>query len=277
MFGLSVTGSTLFLWLSMGVLLSPSASTHDLRAPSWRAVGVGAVVALVLAGTVLNVRFIVADNHFLKGRVLTTGAASVTEIERAIELNPYNDMYRLELGAAWQDAFRSYAQQYAQQSGTSDPALEQNLVDAFGKAEAGYRDMIAFVPYEYDTYVFLANLYNEGATYINPAYADKAIEVGLIGTQVEPYGPAVRLQLAVAHTTKGQLAEAVKELEYAVELDPRYSQARLTLAQVYIDLGRTDDALAQYQAVLAAFPDNIQAQQGLEALEASMSAETTAP
>lgn len=271
MFGLSVTGSTMFLWLAMGVLLSPGAMEHDVRSPSWRAAGVGVVATLVLVGTVLNVRFIAADNHFLKGRVLTSGSGAVAEVERAIALNPYNDMYRLELGAAWQDAFRSYAQQYLQQQGQKDPAIEQAMTDAFGKAEAAYRSTIKFVPNEYDTYVFLANLYNEGATYLNPKYAEEAIKVGELGTKVEPFGPAVRLQLAIAYDTVGRPDDAVRELEYAVELDPQYSQARLALGQIYHSMGRLDDARAQYEAVLARFPDNVQAQQGLAALDASMS------
>jgi O-antigen ligase len=278
LFGLSVTGSTVFLWLSLGVLLSPIASTKEVASPRWRAPVLGVVAAVVIVASVLNVRFIVADNHYLKGRVLTSGMNSVLEIQRAIELNPYNDMYRLELGAAWQDLFNEVANAYAQQpEDATRVQLEQQMRDTFAKAEDAYLATIEFVPYEYDTYVFLANLYNEGIPYLGMEYADKAIEIARRGIEVEEFGPAIRLQLAFAYMAKGRFADAIDELEYAVELDPAYSQARLLLGRAYEQTGRYEDAKAQYEAVLAVFPDNAAAIQALESLEASLASAPATP
>jgi len=271
LFGLSVTGSTIFLWLSIGILLSPGAHTRTLAAPSWRTPAAAAILALVLLGTVLNVRFIVADNHYLQGRVLNRGVTSVPEIERAIELNPYNDMYRLELGSAWQAAFQQEAEAYAS---SGDQAQLLQAMQYLERAEQAYRDMIDYVPEEYDTYVFFTNLYNQAAAYIDPAYAEKAIEIGKRGIEVEEYGPAVRVQVAVAYSSQGQFEEALAELEVATALDSRYVQAWLLMAETYRQMERPEDARAAYEHVLTRSPDNADALAGIAALDAE---ETTVP
>ncbi len=273
MFGLSVTGSTIMMWLALGVLLGPTSTGREVSSPQWKAVGIALVVAVCLVGSVLNVRYIVADSHYLAGRVLTTGTDRVARIERAIELNPYNDMYRLELGTAWRDLFQASARSYAQaaQSGTEDAVLLEQTLELYERAESAYEDVIDYVPQEYDTYVFLANLHNEAATYIDPAFAERAVEVARRGIVVEEYGPAVRVQLAMAHLLLGDPAEAIEALEFATSLDPNYSQAYIMLAEAYRRDGRTDDARGALMHVLERSPDNAEAQQALESLEASAS------
>jgi Tfp pilus assembly protein PilF len=108
-------------------------------------------------------------------------------------------------------------------------------------------------------------------------YADKAIEIARRGIEVEEFGPAIRLQLAFAYMAKGRFADAIDELEYAVELDPAYSQARLLLGRAYEQTGRYEDAKAQYEAVVAVFPDNAGAIQALESLEASLASAPATP
>jgi len=271
MFGLSVTGSTIIMWLAMGVLLSPASTEHRLGAPQWRVVGAAVVLALLVAGTVLNSRYILADTHYLAGRVLVTGQERVAEIERAIELNPYNDMYRLELGTAWRDMFRASAEQYAQaaQGGTVDAALEQQMLDQYARAEAAYEDMVAYVPQEYDTYVFLANLHNEAATYVNPSYAERAVDAGQRGVAVEAFGPAIRVQLAMAYLLQDRPAEAITHLKVATSLDPNYRQAFIVLAEAYRRDGRIEDARAALEHVLERFPSDGEALSALRALDAT--------
>jgi len=264
-----------FLWLSLGVLLSPGATTHEFKPPSRRMVAAAAVVVLVVAGSVLNVRYIVADMHFLTGRVLKQGTAAISELERAVEVNPYNEMYRMEIGVAWQRLFRTAAQQYIQAGEGADAvALGQQAEDYLGRAVQAFRGAIDYVPYEYDTYVFLANLYNEGALYLDPAYARDAVDVAKQGVEIERYGPAIRLQLAVAYLTLGRVDEAISELEFAAALDTNYMQVYTMLGEAYRRAGRFDDARAAYEHVLAAYPDNAEALRGLATLEASASAQS---
>lgn len=274
MFGLSVTGSTIMMWLSMGVLLSPASSERYVKPPSWRGVGIATITVLLLAGSFLNLRYVIADTHYLAGRVLTQGTDRVAEIERAIELNPYNDMYRLEFGSAWRDLFRASAEQYARsaQEGADDPALLQQTLDLYDRASAAYEDMIAYVPQEYDTYVFLSNLHNEAATYVDPGYAERAVDSARRGVEVEKYGPAVRVQLAMALLLSDRADEAIPELEFAVSLDPGYRQAYVMLAEAYRRDGRIEDARATLEGVLAVNPSDQEAQAALQELDASATA-----
>ncbi len=275
LFGLSVTGSTVIMWLAMGVLLGPGAHARQLTAPSWKAIAIPLVGVLLVVGLVFNVRYVLADHHYLSGRVLTSGTASVTEIERAIELNPYNEMYRLELGAAWQKLFEAAASQYAS---SGDEALRGTAEAYLANAEAAFRDTIVYVPNEYDTYVFFSNLYNQAGTYIDPAYYQRAIEVARLGVLVEEYGPAVRVQLAIALMNTGSIEEAVTELEFATGLDSRYTGAWLMLGETYRRVGRPDDARAAFAHVLRRSPDNADALASLAQMDAEeASATTSAP
>jgi O-antigen ligase len=273
MFGLSVTGSTIMMWLALGVLLGPASTEREVAPPQWKAIGIALVAAVFLVGGVLNVRYIVADTHYLAGRVLTTGTERVAEIERAIELNPYNEMYRLELGTAWRDLFQSSARSYAQSalSGAADAGLLEQTLERYERAQTAYEDVIDYVPQEYDTYVFLANLHNEAATYVDSAYAERAVEVAKQGIVVEEFGPAIRVQLAMSYLVLDRPADAIEALEFATSLDPNYSQAYSILAQAYRQQGRTDDARAALTHVLERYPGNAEAQKALEALEASES------
>ncbi|HAL30362.1 MAG TPA: hypothetical protein DCP20_06565 [Coriobacteriia bacterium] len=277
LFGLSVTGSTIFLWLSMGLLLSPGATEHE-AAPARRPVLlVSAIVALVVAGSVLNVRFIVADNVYLRGRMVEQGYDRVETIQRAISLNPYNDMYRLELGVAWQDVMRATARVYSESvdAGTPDEQARAAALTALQNAALAYEEMMAYEPEEYDTYVFYASLYNEAGTYLDPAYFTHAIEVARAGIEVEEYGPAVRFQLASAALSLGDHALAIEHLEFATDLDPRFLAAYARLGDAYRVAGRVEDARTAYEYVLEREPGNAAASSGLEAIEAYEAAMTS--
>ncbi len=267
-FGLSVTGSTVFLWLSIGVLLSPGASVREVKAPSW---GVYAAAAIVVVCAILfvgNVRYIVADNYYLKGRVLDSGAARVADVEKAIEYNPYNDMYRSELGIAWQDMFLTEINKAA----AGDAAAQQSALEYFKNAEDGLLKAIDYVPTEYDNYVFLANLYNQGGYYFDISYVDKAIAIAQKGIEVEPFGPAIRVQLAFAYANLGRYDEAIEVSERAIEMDPNYLEAIASLGDSYRFAGRLADAKNAYERALALDPSRSDVQQSLDAVEASLTA-----
>lgn len=277
LFGLSVTGSTVFMWLSLGVIISPMATGRDVKAPAWGAAVAVFVGLLVIAGSYGNVRYIAADNAYLTARVGSTGLERVRNVEKALRLNPYNDMYVSELGVAWKDLFSSSASTLVQMD-PSDPAYAQQYATVqahLASAEAGYRDAIAFTPMEYDNYVFLANLYNQAAYYLDAKYAASAIEVGLQGVAVERFGPAIRLQLAVAYLNTGDYDEAIKHAEFGAELDPNYVEIRAILGDAYRYAGRVDEAKEMYRIVLSAQPGRTDVAETLATLEASGSAVTT--
>ncbi|MCE5192115.1 MAG: O-antigen ligase family protein [Actinomycetia bacterium] len=271
-FGLSVTGSTVFLWLALGVLVSPGAAVREVKAPSWGRYAAIAAVTICAILSVANVRYIMADHFYLQARVVDSGTQRVRDIEKAIEYNPYNDMYRSELGLAWQDMFISAVTQGA----ISDPAKRSEALGYYQNAEQGLLKAIAFVPTEYDNYVFLSNLYNQGGYYLDITYVDKAVEIAKKGIGVEPYGPAIRVQLAFAYTNLGRYDDAATAAKAATEMDPNYIEAWVSLGDAYRLGGKLADAKAVYEKAVALDAARPDIQQSLAAVEASLAATGTA-
>lgn len=245
LFGLSVTGSSLLLWMSVAVVLAPTATVREIRPPSWGWIPGALLIVAVVAGIGFHVRYLQADYAYLVSRIGAQGAERVDLAKKAARLNPYNDMYRAEVGLAITDlamnAVRGAVE--AQQTG-GDPSVQlQEARELFEQAEAEYLDVIAFVPPEYDNYVFLANLYNLGGEYLDPVYFDRAIEISERGIEVEEYGPAIRFQYARALYRTGQIEKAIEQLSFAHEMDPAYSEAALLLSSYHEGQGDIESAL----------------------------------
>jgi tetratricopeptide (TPR) repeat protein len=62
-------------------------------------------------------------------------------------------------------------------------------------------------------------------------------------------------QAGVQGHDAGQFPQAVQYLEYALSLDGSLWQARQYLGNCFVQMGRTNDAIAQFEAVLAVNPD----------------------
>jgi O-antigen ligase len=273
MFGLSVTGSTVFLWLFLGLLAVPLARSIEFEAPSWGNIA-GLVVTFVfiaLAGYWMW--WGSADYYYLVGRIAPVPLEQrIQAIKTSIDRNPWNDMYRAELALRYQDGVTAGLTQ-AQQQQPGTPAYTQSVAAAqsyFGLAEQALLDTIAFVPTEYDNYVFLTNLYNQGGSYFqNRSLFQKAVEIGRKGMVVEPFGPAIMLHTAIGYRSLGQPLEAEKLLVAAAKLDPNFTDVRSALAQAYLDLGKKAEALALAKELVKLAPDNAQFKQLLKQAEAS--------
>jgi tetratricopeptide (TPR) repeat protein len=261
-----VTGSTVFLWLAIGVLLSPGATVREFKAPKWGLYAGVAILTICAILSIANIRYVVADNYYLKGRVVDEGQARVDDIAKAIEYNPFNDMYRAELGLAWQDMFISAISQ----GGASTPAMREQSMTYFTNAEQSMLQTIEFVPQEYDNYVFLANLYNQAAYYFDAKYTESAIAIAKKGVEVEPFGPAIRVQLAFSYTNQGKYDEAIVEGKRAVELDPKYIEAYAALGDAYRLSGRLEDAKKTYEAALKVDSTRADLKRSLTSVEASI-------
>jgi O-antigen ligase len=279
-FGLSVTGSTVLLWFSFGILLSPLATSKDVKAPGWGSIAAVAVLAVTAFGLLYNVLYMVADNHYLQARVSQNGDARVSQVKEALSINPWNDMYKAELGLAYQDLMVGWLQQASQGGATQQQAV-QNARQAFTDAEAAMKAVIEFVPSEYDNYVFLANLYNQGGAYFDRAYFDRAIALCEEAIKnVEPNGPAVRFQEGLAYQYKGDDAKAIQVLEGAAAQDPAYNDPKLLIGQIYQRKGDLKAAKRWFEAVVQSGGGGYaerQAKQALAAVEASLNPTTTVP
>lgn len=271
-FGLSVTGSSFLLWVSMAAILSPTALSVEVRPPSWGVVVPGVVTALAVFGIWYMVVYMQADRAYLMSRIGTQGAQRTAWAERAAKLNPWNDMYRAEVGLALTDEVIG-----ALNTAGGDAQALAKAREIFERAEASMLDTIEFVPWEYDNYVFLANLYNLGGQFFDPAYYDKAIEIAKKGVEVEEFGPAVRFQLARAYLSKGQADLAIEQLERCVEMDPAYTEAVTALSQIYEMRGQVDEAIRVLKTANDYRPGQSGVADKLAALEASAAASPTAP
>lgn len=276
MFGLSVTGSTVFLWLSFALLLAPTATTHEYN-PRLPAVSMVLLAVCTLA-FVYNIVYVVADNHYLKAQFGGAGVSQISEIQTTIRLNPFNDMYRSQLGQTYQSQMAGWLQEARTRQTQNQDTTEalQNARAAFQLAETSFKDVISFVPTEYDNYVFLAALYNQAGAYFDVKYYDEAIRISDQGIAVEPYGPAIRFQKALALLSQGKTEESIKVLEALVPMDPNYTDPIAVLGDAYVKVGRLEDARTTYRKLLEKQPNNAQAKQALEQLDAKLTSGTPA-
>jgi len=276
LFGLSVTGSTFLLWVSMAVVLAPTATAKEIRPPSWGVIVAAVVSVLAVFGIAYQFVYINADRAYLMSRIGTQGAIRTQWAERAVALNPFNDIYRAEVGLALTDEVLDIVNQVVtgQQSGQDMTALQQTLPAAFDRAERSLLETIEFVPAEYDNYVFLANLYNLGGQFINKSYYEQAKQISEKGIEVEPFGPAIRFQYARALADSGETDKAVEQLQIAHDQDPAYGEVSRFLAQLYADAGQRDMALKVLRETEKIAPGQPGVADSIASLESS---DTTTP
>jgi len=71
--------------------------------------------------------------------------------------------------------------------------------------------------------------------------------------------PALHYWLAQAHIQKGELQQAKQELETALQYDPRYETARLSLTKLDLATGAIDRALANSRRIIQNNPGEVEA------------------
>jgi tetratricopeptide (TPR) repeat protein len=268
-FGLSVTGTTFLLWAALGVLLAPTARIVDVKAPKWGTAAAAVILAFALLGIGYQSVALYADHVFLGARSSIVGADRTAAARRAARLNPLNGAYRAEVGNAYATEAQGYLREgsKANQAGEDTSIYEAAVRRSFAAAEIALKDAIAFEPDEYDNYVALASLYNLGGQALDKGFLDSAIAVARQGLEIEPFGTAIRVQLAQALLNTGQTEEAIKVLKYCVSIDPTGGDAALLLAQVYYKQGKTAEALAVLKSVDALAPGQPGVAEAIQQLE----------
>jgi O-antigen ligase len=257
MFGISVPGSSFLLWVIMAALMSPNARTVEVAAPEWGKIAAVTLIGVAALLSIGNLAYLRADYHYLRTRLGQEYAQRLADAETAVRLNPYNDMYRSGVGTAHSDAMsgllrQAYAEEQAGQDSSQSVAGAQV---AFERAVDSLEDTIWFVPLEYDNYLFIANVYNLAGEAFDPRYYQDAIEWSRKGVEVSEFGPGIRYQLAVALQGSGDLQGAEEELLFAIEMDPRYVEPRILLADIYLREGEVDAALEQFERVRELDPE----------------------
>jgi tetratricopeptide (TPR) repeat protein len=256
-FGLSVTGATFLLWVAMAALMAPGAREVEVRAPSWGTIAAGAVIVVVAVASVGNIAYLRADNHYLHSRLGSSYQEQLARAEAAVGLNPFNDMYRAQVGVVHSDALRGLLQQAQSQLEAGQdptPTLEQAEI-VFGRAVISLLDTIEFVPQEYDNYLFIANTYNLAGQMLSASHYESAARWAQKGIEVSEFGPGIRFQYAVALDGMGDTAGARRELLVAIEMDSRYAEPRVMLGEIYLREGDAASALEQFERVQQLRPD----------------------
>ena len=271
MFGLSVTGNTFLLWAALGVVLAPTATVVEFKPPTW---GLAvAVVGMVLAGLGIGYQIVYmqADRAYLVAMVASQGQERVLATQRAVQLNPFNDMYLAEVGVAYRDLMIAdlNAAQQAQASGQDPQQYITASKSAYDSSVQALNRTIAFVPWEYDNYVFLASIHNIAGQTLNPAAYKDALAVAKQGSAVEQYGPAILVEMARAYNGLGDNPNAIAAAKKAADMDPNDIDAWMYLSSLYEGAGNKAQALAVLKTYDAHMPGDSNVAAAIKRLEPS--------
>jgi O-antigen ligase len=221
LFGVTVPAVSVWVWLAIGMLLAPLASTARVPARAWSACAVAAGLALVVwAGT-----WTVADVMVGQAMELAPGPAQVSELEGSVAWNPLAANYR------WLVADALVAQAVAdQKAGAGAAAVDATIVralDAYAAAaDADRGDALVRAAY--------ANtLVGYAVQHPGSDAAARAVAVAQEAVRLAPGNPAVLAALARAYQVAGRHDEAVATARLAREVAPEYA------AQTLGSLGET--------------------------------------
>jgi len=258
--------------VALAVALAPTARLVEVRAPRWGTVAAAAAAAACLVGVVYSGVILAADRLYMQSQTASDALVRIDRVKQAIRLFPYNQQYRWGLGVAYSDALNLYLRSagQAQQAGQDTTGYMDAIRGSLGGAVKAFDDAIAFVPQEYDDYVSLADVYNTAGATLDKRYFAPAVKVAREGLAVEPYGTAIRQQLARALVGQGKLDAAERVLRYTVRIDPRGGQATLMLASVLNQRGQAQEALDLLQRVDAIAPGQAGVADAIAALQAEL-------
>ncbi len=250
-FGISVTGSTFLAWIAFAALMSPDARAVEVKPPGWGRIAAALVCVAVVVLSVGNFVYLLADRYYLDARLAETSSLKLARAEAAVRLNPYNDMYLSQVALVRVETFLGYLQRERTEAeaGMDTSETLARAESALRSAEAALIETIEFVPYEYDNYMFIANVYNIAGQALSPSYFQEALRWARKGIEVSEFGPGIRFQYAVALDATGQTDAAIEELLFAIELDPAYVDPSKILGEIYLRDGQPQKALEQFERI----------------------------
>ncbi len=142
--------------------------------------------------------------------------------------------------------------------------------DLLEEAAGAFRQAVAVAPESVPALVNLGVTLNdlgqaqEAATHLERALA------------LRPEDAAVRTNLAIARYTLGETERAVELLTQVIEQEPANQLAHFQLGVMFAEARLFEEAVAEWQAVVAAGPETVegrQARENLERLEAILASE----
>ena len=219
LFGVTLPGVSVWLWLTVGLLLAPISRPIPGLMPA-------PLKALLVAGMVLGVALAVWAGSWMGADVASgwamqqpTGPSKVAALQTATRLNPLSPDYRWQVAEALVDL--SLAEQSAGESGAIVEATMSRGIAAFTTAaEADRGDAMVRVA--------LSNtLLRYSVARPESDAAQRAVQVALEAVALAPRNPAALGALAFAYRAIGRRAEAEAAARLARSIAPEYSNQTL--------------------------------------------------
>ena len=108
--------------------------------------------------------------------------------------------------------------------------------------------------------------YNLGVIYQDKGDLDDAVREYQLALEQDPAYVLAHINLGIIYHSKGLIDRAIREFSIAIELDPDLSQAYYNLGRVFQYQGRNDSAIEQYQLAIKFKPDYPEAHNNLGAI-----------
>jgi len=162
-------------------------------------------------------------------------------------------------GAKSRDAIDAYQQAAALDPKDPDPRLLAGSLletDSPADAEKAYQQALAIAPDNSDALTGLTNLYMRQKRFSD---AERLLRKLIV---LSPNNAGAHLQLGRMLIISGKNEEAASELEQGIKLDPD-PKAERDLADLYLDMGKYDQASKFYTALLSLHPDDAALHHGL--------------
>ncbi|MFH1655877.1 MAG: tetratricopeptide repeat protein [Candidatus Omnitrophota bacterium] len=81
---------------------------------------------------------------------------------------------------------------------------------------------------------------------------------------LDPDKPVIHFKLAQIYQNKRSFYQAIEEYKKAIKSNPQYAEASVGLAEIYIEIGRHDDALLELNETLKLAPENQKVKEMME-------------
>jgi len=220
-FGVTTSAVSVWLWLTVGLLLAPV--SHRVPAMPRSALAAGVVVGVAVA--LWAGSWLVADVVVGRAMQRDAGPAQVSALESAARLNPLQPRYHWLVGEALINEARA-----EQRAGRSQQTVDGTML----RAIAAYRMAAAADRGDVLVRIALARvLTGYAADHPTSDAAQRAIDVALEAVGIGPRDAAALVTLARAYQAAGRRDEAKKTARLARSVAPAY--AAQTLGSLGLD------------------------------------------
>ncbi|EKD91236.1 MAG: hypothetical protein ACD_30C00037G0008 [uncultured bacterium] len=208
------------------------------------------IITICLIGLMLIMtlyRYWSADTYYKNGSSYSDAGnpgQAYNFLIQAVNLNPTEPLYRIELGYAAGSAALALSQEDASKSSELEEQAQQQTSFALSNSPAN----ISLWRTAIRTYFELS--------FLDPKYEQKTLEVVDRAITLAPTDPKLLFNKALILDEFNKTEEALEVLKKAIELKPNYKDAYISLGDYYLKLNKKEAAKAQYETVLKLTPND---------------------